>query len=202
MIQNHFTGLRINFINNRLKLPLPFQLINSLFIFPHTCKVSVDRSDQQVESNKFNHKTNKWSTKVFFHLLITALTNAYILYKLSCKKFSKNCLSRYAFQKAVVSALLRGYKFKNVTNRARTDDNAFEGRIVPGMHFGAKSENRNDCVVCCIKDSRNNKYLNRGQPKWRCKTCPNNPSLCPQPCFELYHTVKDFKGAYKRNFLQ
>lgn len=35
----------------------------------------------------------------------------------------------------------------------------------------------------------------RGKTSFYCKTCSGEPSLCPVPCFELYHTRLIYKTA-------
>lgn len=35
----------------------------------------------------------------------------------------------------------------------------------------------------------------RGKTSYYCKTCSGEPSLCPVPCFELYHTRLIYKTA-------
>lgn len=37
----------------------------------------------------------------------------------------------------------------------------------------------------------------KGQTTYYCKTCPGEPSLCPVPCFELYHTRVIYKTAHE-----
>ena len=43
----------------------------------------VDKSDQLNSYNNMTRKSLKWWKKVFFHLFVTALSNAYIIYHLT-----------------------------------------------------------------------------------------------------------------------
>lgn len=44
-----------------------------------------------------------------------------------------------------------------------------------------------------VQHSVMNTYKN--QTSYYCKTCSGEPSLCPVPCFELYHTKLIYKTA-------
>ncbi|XP_049958151.1 piggyBac transposable element-derived protein 4-like [Schistocerca serialis cubense] len=44
-------------------------------------KTGVDRSDQMISYYAFRRKQMKWWKKLFFHMLITAATNAFVLYR-------------------------------------------------------------------------------------------------------------------------
>ena len=46
-----------------------------------------------------------------------------------------------------------------------------------------------------IKDCEHNSGTVRRQTSFYCKTCSGEPSLCPVPCFELYHTRLIYKTA-------
>lgn len=46
-----------------------------------------------------------------------------------------------------------------------------------------------------MKDCEQNSGTVRRQTSFYCKTCSGEPSLCPVPCFELYHTRLIYKTA-------
>lgn len=45
----------------------------------------------------------------------------------------------------------------------------------------------------CEKDCEHKSEALRRQTSYYCKTCSGEPSLCPVPCFELYHTRLIYK---------
>lgn len=46
-----------------------------------------------------------------------------------------------------------------------------------------------------MKDCEHSSGTVRRQTSFYCKTCSGQPSLCPVPCFELYHTRLIYKTA-------
>lgn len=46
-----------------------------------------------------------------------------------------------------------------------------------------------------IKDCEDKSEILRTLTSYYCKTCSGEPSLCPVPCFELYHTRLIYKTA-------
>ncbi len=58
-----------------------------------------------------------------------------------------------------------------------------------GKHFGQQATQRKRCVCCSIRRRRNGTYGNK-RPLWECPTCC--VSLCKSPCFQIYHTRKDY----------
>ncbi|KAK2891529.1 hypothetical protein Q8A73_017194 [Channa argus] len=55
-------------------------------------------------------------------------------------------------------------------------------------------EERNEKERCETKDDEQSETARR-QTSYYCKTCTGEPSLCPVPCFELYHTRLIYKTA-------
>lgn len=89
-----------------------------------------------------------------------------------------------------------------------------------GRHFLGVRESDSDCRVCSqprrkkidegeegevevgeeqprkkLKDCEERSSATSGQTLYYCKTCPGEPSLCPVPCFEFYHTRLIYKSA-------
>ena len=63
-----------------------------------------------------------------------------------------------------------------------------------GRHFFEQLEkpSMKKCKVCYAKNKRTN---NGHQIKttFICKNCPSKPGLHPEECFEIYHTVENYK---------
>ncbi|XP_033731218.1 piggyBac transposable element-derived protein 4-like, partial [Pecten maximus] len=68
---------------------------------------AVDRCDQMISYPAFKHRTLKWWKKVFFHLLMLAVLNAYLLYKEHCRVGRKKSVLHRIFRREVVKQLLR-----------------------------------------------------------------------------------------------
>ena len=67
---------------------------------------AVDRCDQIIAYPAFKRRTLKWWKKVFFHLLMIATLNAYLLYKENCAKWRKKPVLHQLFRREIVKALV------------------------------------------------------------------------------------------------
>ena len=67
---------------------------------------AVDRCDQMIAYPAFKRRTLKWWKKVFFHLLMMATLNAYLLYKENCAKWRKKPVLHQLFRREIVKALV------------------------------------------------------------------------------------------------
>ena len=132
----------------------------------------------------FAHKSMKWWKRVFFHLLDLSLVNAHILHSLAGGR-----LTQLQFRHEVAQSLLEGFQRQrpHTTPRAPdlplrlTETRPFLEPCPPGMH--------SDCRVCSDR-----KANQRHQTHYRCKGC--KAPLCPAPCMERYHTLKDYRIKY------
>jgi hypothetical protein len=156
----------------------------------------VDNSDQLNSYNNMVRKSMKWWKKVFFHLVVTSLSNAYVLYRKHVPVVQQKKADKFRLN--VAKGLLEGYERQNSKpGRRSTQDNPMR---LTGRHFIEKvPSGKPDCVVCCKKEGK--KYVRRKQTTWRCKQCFPHIALCQIPCFEIYHTINDFKGHYEANFV-
>ncbi|XP_064628166.1 uncharacterized protein LOC135487898 isoform X4 [Lineus longissimus] len=60
---------------------------------------------------------------------------------------------------------------------------------------GARTVTR-QCCVCLwnfCNENKNVKQANRKETSYYCPSCPSQPPLCIDECFELYHTMMDFR---------
>ena len=143
----------------------------------------VDGLDQLTSYNVYPHRSRKWYIKVFNYILDIALINARVLWQLHTgtkvsatvfrRKINDQLLAPHLADKQVVPA--PEVPIPGVHER-------LVGRHWPDHHPGKK---RPRCVVC----SKNKNV--RHQSVYFCKTCQDHPTLCIQPCFELYHTMDD-----------
>ncbi|XP_064648112.1 piggyBac transposable element-derived protein 4-like [Lineus longissimus] len=152
----------------------------------------VDSSDQLNSYNRMVRKSLKWWKKVLLHLLVTAVSNAYVMYRMVVPKEQQK--QGYEFRIEVAKELVVGYERRpSVPGRPSVNPAPFR---LTERHFIEKGDGKKpDCVACCLR--RNNKYVRRKQTVYRCKNCVPKVALCIIPCFELYHTQKDYKAKYE-----
>ena len=150
----------------------------------------VDLADQYTVYYSFIRKSKKWWKKVCFWLLEVAMVNSYILFK-----FTNSSYTHVQYRKSVVESLAKCY-FQEYPSRAvrgrpfrqSLTEGTFVGdteRLNRRQHFLGKREQR-QCVVCSTHQKRH-------RSSFFCKTCPSNPTLCPDACNEKYHTEVNFK---------
>ena len=153
----------------------------------------VDRVDQQLHSIQGLRKSYKWYRKLVLRLIMQMLLNSQKLYL----KYSGNSKQDFlSFLHNVISAF-----FLCSTKLNRNDINlpdtvyrltnrhfSEQGKPVPGSVDRRPSKK---CRVCYAQGKRTAK----GQPiktVYICKSCPSEPGLNIDYCFEVYHTVLDY----------
>lgn len=145
----------------------------------------VDRSDHYISSYQFLRRTKKWYRKYFFWLLEVAIINSYLLYKSVQLKEAKKPLSHIEFRRCLVRSLVA----ERVTNKQtqKRKGRPIEGppeKRLQGKHFlNKRDKKKSRCVVCAKKGVRS-------ETCYVCKTCPGEPAMHPENCFEDYHTKK------------
>ena len=160
----------------------------------------VDHSDQINSYYIVENRSMKWWKKVFFHVMNTAVTNAFILYKVSTP--AKEQMADRKFRMAIVSHLLGCYEHPTTPRRmslANNNNVATEQRL-EGKHFLETGDRRLECVVCTVRGDNHSgvKYKSRTQTKTQCKTCVPKVTLCIS-CFEIYHTAASPKDYWYKN---
>ena len=146
----------------------------------------VDKADQYTVYYSFIRRSRKWWRKLFFWLFEVTLVNSYILYKTTVSHPSSHLHFRQSVVDSLVSRHLATAPPRPRPGRPRkrrhsTEEDAERFNVHLG-HFPKRGEQR-ECVVC--SDA---KHGARKQTSFFCKGCPSNPSLCPDGCFEAYHT--------------
>ena len=138
----------------------------------------------------FIRKTIKWWRKVFFWLIDLSVTNSYALYG----EMEQDRIPHIAYRRSIVEALVTRYLSSAPPRpqvgrpRKRSHPDIDPERLNGHLHLLGKCQQR-DCVVC----SRQSASGNRHRSIYYCKTCPDNPSLCPDRCFERYHSLRNYK---------
>jgi len=166
---------------------------------------AVDRCDQMITYPAFKRRTLKWWKKVFFHMLMMATLNSYLLYKEHCLKLRKKPVLHRVFRKEIVKALVAETTPQPIAVRGAANPRDIER--LTGRHFltkiekkeGQKSKPLRTCPVCSTTTGKR-KTVGDGRKTVRstyeCREC--DVGLCVDPCFKIYHINKDFKQAYQR----
>ena len=149
----------------------------------------VDIADQYTISYPFIRKTLKWWRKVFFWLMDLCITNSYALYR----ETKDAPIPHLRFRRLIVESLATLYlstapprrRVGRPRKRSHPDSSDPE-RLDGKLHLLDKRQQRR-CVVCGTSRSGE-----RHRSVYFCKTCPDNPSLCPGTCFERYHTLNNY----------
>ena len=141
--------------------------------------------DQMIMYYGFSHRSVKWWKRVFFHLLDVALVNSYVLYKATT---GSNKMTQLKFRLSVAKSLIEGLQRPRHRHHSPAPELPLRltERAFPEPIPGAK---RADCKVCSVRGAGQ-----RHQTGYRCKLC--HAPLCLYPCFERYHTLKDYKVKY------
>ena len=149
----------------------------------------VEISDQLTVFYSFVRRTRKWWRKLFFYLLETSVVNSYLLYRLTVS----NPRTHLGYRRAIVEQVATLYVQMSPARvgpgapRKVQSDNVPE-RLDRKPHFLGKSSTHRDCTVCS-KRSGNARH----RTLFFCKTCKTQPFLCPDTCFERYHTMRNYK---------
>lgn len=149
----------------------------------------VDLLNQKMSTFGYPHKVTKWYHCLYHQACEVVLVNGYILYVKS-QSSDANVLSPRAFRMKVIDGLLEGYQKRERKKghpSVQTDSARLSERHLPGMYEDAKY--KPDCKVC----SNIPGVSRRKQKRYKCLPC--NKPMCVTPCFELYHTHKDYKRA-------
>lgn len=150
----------------------------------------VDRMDQHIHDYPVTRKRGKkFYKKIFHHIFDLAIWNAYVLY-------TKNggTKSNLDFRKSLVEEIIEKHlKCSKKLGRPPVDKGPL--RLIE-RHFpkhipptDRKATPTRCCVVCCSRRDEKGKKIRR-ETRVFCQEC--NVGLCAVPCFELYHTKKDF----------
>lgn len=166
----------------------------------------VDKSDSQLSNTECLRKSSKWYIKFFFHLLDTAMLNAYNMWLVTREMDPSKKLKLREFVYNVAYQLLEKYGEPTNVSRGRPVM-LMPDRIVEGIsrhypvhtekqHTQAEMENENgqkgrrsrlNCYVCSHTSRKPQK---RTRVNTMCAEC--NVGLCLGECFRDYHTLKCF----------
>lgn len=145
----------------------------------------VDLSDAYLVSYRSSRKRlKKYYQKHFRHMVDICCLNSYLLYVKS-----GGTISRMEFQLRLIENLILKYHKTVVTPSGRPSKSAPPTRI-NAPHYPSfippTEKKQNPCRRCvvCYKNGE------RRETRYTCTDC--NVALCAAPCFQRYHTCKDY----------
>lgn len=138
----------------------------------------VDVSDQRTVAYARLMKGSVWYYKVFFYLIEVCVSNAHILHTKSQNHASLRALQ---FRKELVSTLVQGKCFRRDTGFVETPVAIPDIRFNRDhFHYPVSNETRLTCKV----------HIQKVKTIYSCAIC--GVRMCPEPCFQRYHTLRDF----------
>lgn len=132
----------------------------------------VDHSDQMLSYYTCEHKTIVWYKKLAIHLFQIMLLNSYYLYK---QGHFNNCKGFYEFRLSVIESLVGPPPSVPVIT-----EKIHLPQLCPRSE-GSNRVKKRKCQAC--KENENA----RKDSIYYCPLCPNQPGLCLDPCFRMFH---------------
>ena len=146
--------------------------------------LGVDKLDQMMSYYSFLHKSVKWWRKVFFWMLDMVVVNSYIIHK-QTQNETKKYITHLEFRRELIQSLIEDIH----APRFSPASEASLERSSPTTHLLTKRSKRRDCHVCSDRSEKGERHLTL----YVCATCTDNPPLCPNQCFSIYHTRRNYK---------
>ncbi|UYV79603.1 hypothetical protein LAZ67_17003232 [Cordylochernes scorpioides] len=153
---------------------------------------TVDQTDMLLSSIGCLRKSLKWYKKLFFHFIDTSLLNAYSLYLVNTGKRP----SLAEFHINLIGQIIEKYHEARVqVHRGRPSTSEDIPLRLIERHFPSlvpPTEKKKNPTRYCHVCGANKK---RKESRYMCKDC--DVALCVVPCFETFHTIKNFYTLLK-----
>ena len=165
----------------------------------------VDHFDHLCSSYDYDRKTMKWYQVIWHFIKEAALVNGRIHYNIQNKDKLKKTITSVQYRQKIITKLTEGFTRKQKKRAGRKSTGEVLNRLVErhsmlDLSLQKGSKYRPNCKVCSIincKRKGKEGACKRKQTRFLCKQCPNNPAMCVDPCFGIYHNVKDYKKRCK-----
>ncbi|UYV68154.1 hypothetical protein LAZ67_5003213 [Cordylochernes scorpioides] len=148
---------------------------------------TVDQTDMLLSSIGCLRKSLKWYKKLFFHFIDTSLLNAYSSYLVNTGKRP----SLAEFHINLIGQIIEKYHEARVqVHRGRPSTSEDRPLRLIERHFPSlvpPTEKKKNPTRYCRVCGANKK---RKESRYMCKDC--DVALCVVPCFETFHTIKNF----------
>lgn len=145
----------------------------------------VGLANQQTTYYRFQHKSFQWYKNIFYYILEITINNCYLIYKQTLKGSGVRILKYQEFRLFIVEFWISLEDDKK-TKAQMVKETSLPTRLTE-RHFLEEicNKKRRDCRVCSKRIGI------RIKAKYCCKQC--KVALCPTQCFEIFHTMPDFK---------
>ena len=125
-------------------------------------------------------KTIRWYKKIGLHIVELLLVNSFYLYERYSRQPRTNTQTLCKFRETVVRHLVGELKpLKGAPVRA----NFHYLTIIPPTAM--KTKPSRECKHCSRKNCNKRK-----ESRYICALCPEQPALCVEPCFRLWHKLR------------
>ena len=151
-------------------------------------KTGVDHMDQFVLYYPFKRRTMKWWKKLFFHLLIMATVNSYILYK----KVKNRSIPLQQYIRMVGRELTEkaGIVMSTDRNTLSSSSARLLGRHFPSRISAPKKVRPAQKCRVCTDTAKMKGEKKRKETVFKCREC--NVALCLPDCFAKFHTLSKY----------
>lgn len=161
-------------------------------------KTGVDRNYQIIAYYPFKRKQFKWWKKMFIHLFMMSMTNAFILYRSTRPEPQEKHCHMDSFIVSVgkdlgnqVSCCLL-FQAEQQSSSIQTKASRLTGRPFPAKipPSDKKVNPTRICKVCSDKAKASSGNRVRKETYWWCAEC--KVAICVPDCFHVYHTKADY----------
>lgn len=135
----------------------------------------IDLQDQLQSYYPSHRKTIRWYKKVGIHIMETMLYNSYMLYN----KYSTPKMSFLEYRESVVEAMVPEIQAKEKPGQSNENQGFQHGPSKLEKGPGDRRL-RKKCRWCSKRGIRKD-------TSFYCKSCPELPGLCLDPCFKEFH---------------
>ena len=151
-------------------------------------KTGVDRSDQMIAYYPFKRKQLKWWKKLFFHFMMMAATNAFVLYRETRNPAQKKKCHFSIFLQDIGQRLAEKGAIMAQERATRVPSNRLTGRHFPDK-IPPTEKKTNPTRVCKVCSDRSKCVTGKAGRKETCWWCPEcSVALCLPECFKVFHT--------------
>ncbi|KAI6647743.1 hypothetical protein LOD99_8584 [Oopsacas minuta] len=138
----------------------------------------IDRSDQMLSYHSSLRKTIRWYKKIALNMIEMFIFNAHYMFSMPERRQS-NKMRLLDFRECIVRHLVGEVASNSRTKILSSKESHFPRSISPRVK---KKFPTKPCRVC--KQNR----IKR-ESRYCCDSCEEQPALCVDPCFRLFHTL-------------
>ncbi|XP_045775766.1 piggyBac transposable element-derived protein 4-like [Maniola jurtina] len=160
-------------------------------------KIEVNLNHQYESYYSLKKKSMKWWKKMFFHLVVRAMVNAYIIYyKMKEPERRRKGFANFLTHCGEAMAQDGGYTEEEQQSAGLYDYTPGTIPRLIGRHDIEQLTSTRarypckKCKVCAEISLKKTGKPSQKRTRYFCPRC--NVALCQDPCFKIYHTKKDY----------